>query len=368
MATSLPPLRALRQALHLPPDAPVLRPALWIGAAALAVLGAYGAAAGWFSPQRLSPRRIINTFNANFGEHPGYRRNHAKGVCVLGYFEGNGSASSLSTAAVFGTTRTPVVGRFAVPGGNPGIADGSVPVRSMALQFSSPGGEQWRMGMNNAALFTVNTPQAFYQQLIATRPDPATGKPDPARVKAFYAAHPESAAALAWGKSHPPSTGLGNGTYYSINAFELIDAHGEKHAVRWAMQPEQPYAALGKPAPTDPDFLSHDLQQQLQQGPLRWHLILTLAAPGDPTNDATRAWPADRPTVDAGTLTLQNSAPQADGPCRDINFDPTILPHGVALSDDPLLAARQGAYSRSFNLRTHEEAAAQTPAARKVNP
>ncbi len=148
----------------------------------------------------------------------------------------------------------------------------------------------------------------------------------------------------------------------------MIDAHGQRHAVRWAMQPEQAYQALSKPAPKDADFLSHDLQQQLQQGPLRWHLILTLAAPGDPTNDATKAWPADRPTVDAGTLTLQSSAQQADGPCRDINFDPTILPHGVTVSDDPLLAARQGAYSRSFNLRTHEEAAAHAAPTRKVTP
>ncbi|GAB7126179.1 catalase family peroxidase [Silvimonas sp. JCM 19000] len=368
MATTFPPLRALRQALHVPPDAPLLRPLLWIGAAGVAVLGAYGAASGWFSPDRLSPRRIISTFNANFGEHPGFRRNHAKGVCVLGYFDGNGSASSLSTAALFGAARTPVIGRFAVPGGNPGIADGSVPVRSMALQFTLPGGEQWRMGMNNTAVFAVNTPQGFYQQLLATRPDPATGKPDPAKVAAFYAAHPETAAVRAWSKAHPPSSGLGNGTYYSINAFELIDAHGQRHAVRWAMQPEQAYQALSKPAPKDADFLSHDLQQQLQQGPLRWHLILTLAAPGDPTNDATKAWPADRPTVDAGTLTLQSSAQQADGPCRDINFDPTILPHGVTVSDDPLLAARQGAYSRSFNLRTHEEAAAHAAPTRKVTP
>lgn len=367
MASSFPPFQLIRRILALPEDTPVLLPLICIAAAAAAVLGTYGAAAGWFDPQRLSPARIVSTFNSNFGQHPGLRRNHAKGVCVIGSFESNGTAASVSEASVFAPGRTPVIGRFAVPGGNPSIADGSIPVRSMALLFQLPGGEQWRTGMNNVPVFSVNTPQGFYQQLLATRPDPATGKPDPAKIKAFYAAHPETAAALAWGKSHPPASEWGNGTYYSINAFELIDRHGEAHAVRWAMQPEQAYVPLGKPAPADPDFLSHDLQARLRQGPLRWHLILSLAAPSDPTNDATRAWPADRPTIDAGTLTLDSAVSQGDGPCRDVNFDPTILPKGMRISDDPLLAARQGAYSRSFNLRTHEEAAAHIANAQGAN-
>jgi catalase len=47
---------------------------------------------------------------------------------------------------------------------------------------------------------------------------------------------------------------------------------------------------------------------------------------------------------------------EADGPCRDINFDPTILPSGITTSDDPFPAARSAAYSRSYNSRTAEAA------------
>ena len=161
MASSFPPFRLIRRALGLPGTAPVLAPLLWIAGASLALIGAYGAAAGWLSPQRLSPARIAQAFNADFGQHPGLRRNHAKGICVLGYFEGSGAAASLSDASVFGTARTPVIGRFALPGGNPGIADSSVPVRSMALLFQLPGGEQWRTGMNSVGVFAVNSAQAF---------------------------------------------------------------------------------------------------------------------------------------------------------------------------------------------------------------
>jgi catalase len=42
------------------------------------------------------------------------------------------------------------------------------------------------------------------------------------------------------------------------------------------------------------------------------------------------------------------------GACRDVNFDPLVLPAGIAASDDPLLSARSAAYSRSFTRREGE--------------
>ena len=50
-------------------------------------------AGGWFTPHELTPAAIINTFEYVNGVHPGFRRNHAKGVCVTGYFESNGSGT-----------------------------------------------------------------------------------------------------------------------------------------------------------------------------------------------------------------------------------------------------------------------------------
>jgi catalase len=346
----------LRRALGVPGDAPFAGPLLLIAGVGLALTGAYGYAAGWLSPSRLSPTQVTTAFNRNFGAHPGFRRNHAKGICVIGHFDGNGKAEPFSEATVFGARSTPVIGRFAIPGGNPEIADANSPVRSMALLFQLPNGEQWRTGMNNTPMFAVKDPQGFYQQLLASRPDPATGKPDPARMKAFFDAHPETAAFRRWVAAHPPSSSLANGAYYSINAFKLIGAGGAERYVRWAMVPENAYAPVAAPPPKDPGFLEQDLVQRLQQGPLRWHLMLTLAQPGDATDDATQSWPADRTVIDAGALTLERAVTQDDGPCRDVNFDPLVLPRGIAPSNDPLLAARSGAYSKSFNLRTREEA------------
>jgi hypothetical protein len=48
----------------------------------------------------------------------------------------------------------------------------------------------------------------------------------------------------------------------------------------------------------------------------------------------------------------------------DINFDPLVLPAGVAPSDDPLLSARSAVYSQSFTRRAGEtkQPSAITPA------
>jgi catalase len=81
---------------------------------------------------------------------------------------------------------------------------------------------------------------------------------------------------------------------------------------------------------------------------------VTLAKPGDPSNDATKVWPDDREHIDIGTLIVRQAQDEADGPCRDYNYDPTVLPVGIEVPDDPLLPARSSAYARSFDLRTAE--------------
>ena len=65
-------------------------------------------------------------------------------------------------------------------------------------------------------------------------------------------------------------------------------------------------------------------------------------------------WPADRETVDAGTLTVVALESEAAGHCRDVNFDPLMLPRGIAPSDDPLLRARSAAYAISHARRASE--------------
>jgi catalase len=154
-------------------------------------------------------------------------------------------------------------------------------------------------------------------------------------------------------KTAKPSASYTTEIYNSVNAFVLVSADGKRQAVRWSVVPQN-LDSLQAPTPQEKDFLEKDLVSKLAAGPLRFNLVLTLANPGDPTNDASKAWPSDRKTVDAGVLTLDKSQPQLTGDCRDINYDPLVLPSGIEGSDDPLLAARSAAYAASYERRTRE--------------
>ncbi len=324
-----------------------------IGGGLAALAGTFAYAAGWIGTQPLTPQRIIGTFEAQAGQHPGYRKNHAKGLCVSGQFLGNGQAATLSTARVFSQARVPVIGRFAIGGANPFAPDTAVPTRSLALELRSDDGQVWRTGMNNPPVLAVSTAQGFYDQVLAGTPDPATGKPDPARQQAFFAAHPESAAWRQWAASYKASNSFANTAYNSINAFVLVNADGKRQPVRWQLVPQTPFQPLPGQV-SDPQFLQHDLQQRLALGPLRWTLRLTLAEPGDAVDDPAKPWPAERRSVDAGTLVLEQVDGPEQGACRDLNFDPLILPSGIQASADPILAARSAAYAVSFDRRSRE--------------
>jgi catalase len=107
----------------------------------------------------------------------------------------------------------------------------------------------------------------------------------------------------------------------------------------------------------DPDFLAFGFATLLEQGPVRWHLIITLAEPGDVTTDATVRWPEGRRQIDAGTLVIDRQQSQVEGACRDVDFNPLELPAGIGPSDDPLLMAREAAYAESHRRRVEEERA-----------
>ncbi len=324
-----------------------------IGVLLLGVVGAFLYLGGWLSPQKLTPARFVDEFERGSGIHSGFRRNHAKGVCVRGFFESNGQGVRLSKAVIFQSGRVPVIGRFSLGGGDPNATDDLSNVRGLGLQFSLPDGEQWRTAMVNLPVFPFKDPQAFYDNMVASQRDPNTHQPDPAKLTAFIASHPETARAIGIIKSHAPSSGFDNAAFYGLNAFRLVNADGTSTYVRWTLTPVQPYeAATG--TSQDNNFLFDGLIASIHQHPLQWHLIITVAQPGDPTDSATIPWPEGREQVDVGTLTLDSVESEETSPARDINFDPLVLPAGISPSNDPLLSARSAIYSRSFTRRAGE--------------
>jgi catalase len=337
---------------HQPPARSVFGSLVLISAVVCASAAAFAYTAGWFTPQRLTPDKMVDAFTPPGGVPLGHRKNHAKGICFTGTFEANGAGSALSRAQVFTRGQYPALGRFNLATNNPDAPDATVRVRGFGLRISTPDGQQWRMAMIDAPFFAVSTPQAFYELLLAS------GSKDPNAMKTFAGAHPEIAAFGAWAKSAPWTGSYAEERFNSLDSFIFTDNSGAEHAVRWSLVPAaQPVPVSPTDlAKRDPDFLEQEITQRVQGGPQHWTLAVTVANPGDPTADPTKAWPADRRTVDVGTLTVQQIEAEPDGPCRDINFDPTVLPTGIRTSDDPFPAARSSAYAKSYDRRTAEAA------------
>ena len=321
----------------------------------IAVVIAGGAAAfaytaGWFSPQRLTPKKIVNALAPPTGAALGYRRNHAKGICFTGVFEANGAGAALSKAQVFTSGRYPALGRFNLATADPNAPDATVRVRGIGLRISTPDGQEWRSAMIDPPFFAVSTPRAFYELLLASK------SKDPNAMKTFAGAHPEIAAFGAWAKSAPWTGSYAEERFNSLDSFVFTDSAGTENTVRWSLLPAaQPVAV----SPADlakrgPDFLEQEIAERVRGGPLRWTMVVNVANPDDPTADPSKAWPKDRRAVEVGTLIVQQIEAERDGPCRDINFDPTVLPSGMRTSDDPFPAARSAAYARSYDLRTAE--------------
>ena len=77
-----------------------------IGVALAAVAGTFAYLGGWLTPSELTPARFADTFEQIDGTNPGFRRNHAKGVGVSGFFESNGNGVAFRSMAASPTRPT----------------------------------------------------------------------------------------------------------------------------------------------------------------------------------------------------------------------------------------------------------------------
>jgi catalase len=312
--------------------------------------GAFAYTAGWLSPTRLTPIKIVDSLAPPGGPFLGHRRNHAKGVCFTGVFESNGNGVELSSAKVFTRGEYAALGRFSLATADANASDSSVRVRGLGLQLSTPDGEVWRSAMIDPPVFPVSTPEGFYELQLAEH------SKDPNAMKAFVAAHPEFAPFAEWAKTAPWTASYAEESYNGLNSFVFINGSGAELAVRWSLVPQARPAPITQEdlAKLGPNHLAQEIAERVAEAPQRWTMVVTVADPGDPTADPSKAWPPGRLAVEVGTLVVQRIEGERDGPCRDINFDPTILPNGLHVSDDPLPAARSAAYARSYDLRTSE--------------
>ncbi|MER7179683.1 catalase family peroxidase [Streptomyces hyaluromycini] len=295
---------------------------------------------------------VVDSMERMSGRHPGQRRSSARGAAFRATFAPTGAAAALTTAAHLQTRPVPATVRFSNSEGNPHTPDTAPVTRGMATRFHLHDGSDTDLIALTVPRFVAATPREFLELTEALRPDPVTHQPDPARVHAFVGAHPHLAEAVA--QQPPVPVSYASAAYWAIHAFVWVDAAGTRQAVRYRWEPEAGRLGLtaDEAATRTAHYLTDELHQRLEQGPVEFVLRVQLADPDDPTHDPSTVWPDHRREIIAGRLEITAPADDQDHWDKQA-FNPTRVTTGIQLSDDPVLAFRAHAYAESHLRRSH---------------
>jgi len=293
-------------------------------------------------------QQVFDTMVQLPGNKPGHRLVHAKGIVSQGTFAPSKDAAAVSRAGHFNGATVPVIIRFSDDAPDPGIADSSPDSApfGMAIRFKLPDGKETDIVAFSHNGFPVGTGEDFLslqKAIVATDPT----KPHPWPVEVFLSTRPRALKFVQDPKPTPVS--FATEAFFGTNAWVFINQQGVKQAGRYQILPVagQHYMSDAEGKTKTPNFLIEELKTHLAQEPVKFRLLLQLPNPGDATNDASIVWPADRKTIDLGTITITTVDPDSDAASKALAFDPARLTDGIELSDDPLPALRSRVYRLS---------------------
>jgi catalase len=284
-------------------------------------------------------------FEKIFGEHPGFRPAHAKGLMLTGTFTPAPGATKLSKAAHITRPSTLVTVRFSNSTGVPLIPDPdpNASPRGMAIRFNLAEHVHTDIVSHSTDGFPTRTGAEFLELLRAlASSDPANLAGSP--LEAFLGTHPAALAFIQAPKPNPVS--FATESYFAVTAMRFINAEGAARYGRYRILPELGNAFLddatakAKPA----NYLFDEIAERVGKGPANFKILVQVANDGDIVDDATKHWPEDRELVELGTISLNAVVAENDKEQKQIIFDPIPRLEGIEPSDDPLLELRAAIY------------------------
>jgi catalase len=300
-----------------------------------------------------APDLVAAVHRAEGGIFETFRAAHAFGRIYAGRFTATPIAKTLSRAAHFQGTPVRVTARLSGKSGDPSKAP--LNIVAMATKFYLPDGTVTDLIAITLPAFFARTPEEFLAFAESEVPDPATGKPDLAKLKAFAAGHPNAARVFQLLLSQPALVSFAQVSYRPLHAFYFENAAGDGHWARYNWEPEagvagQPIEELAK---QPHDYLYEEFEGRLSSGPVAFRLELELAQEGDPVDDPSAMWPEGRERVVVGRLELNRRITEAEIGDAVMMHDPTAVTDGIEVSfDDQIIAVRRGAYLTSVAERT----------------
>jgi catalase len=315
-------------------------------------------------PERV--QKVLGAMEKYMNNVSGYKRGHARGVAFHGHFEATPEVARLTTAEHLQGERIECVVRVSNGGSSPYLADKETAKRGntlgLAVRFELPSGDHSNWTALNTPAFPPRTPDDFAAMVSAQRAELPGKQPNPLRLLAFLAPRPFAIAGIKAAATLPPPVSFATARFNGFHAYWLIRADGHRQAFRFRWLPLAGEAAID---PADdvnlpPQYLVSEIKQRVARSPVAWRLVLQLAEPGDSTDDLTKLWPESRPLVVAGQLVIDREHEDPDLVDTWV-FDPTRMPPGIELSDDPILHFRSEAYAESHRRRTSEQRPAILP-------
>ena len=290
-------------------------------------------------------RDLLAQFEKIFGDHPGFRPAHAKGLLLTGTFTPAPGAAKLSKAAHITRPSTPVTVRFSNSTGVPVIPDPdpNASPRGLAIRFNLAEHVHTDIVSHSTDGFPTHTGAEFLEFLRAiASSDPANLKGSP--LEAFLGTHPAALAFIQTPKPNPVS--FATESYFAVTAMRFINAEGVARYGRYRILPElgnaflDDAAAKAKPA----NYLFDEIAERVGKGPVSFKILVQVAGDGDIVDDATKHWPEDRELVELGTISLDAVVAENEKEQKQIIFDPIPRLEGIEPSDDPLLELRAAVY------------------------
>ena len=291
-------------------------------------------------------REVLQAFDAvNGGVHPGFRPAHAKGILLSGTFTPAPGATSLTCAPHLQRASTPVSVRFSDFAGIPAVPDNdpNASPRGIAIRFHLDGDAYTDIVGHSVDGFPARTAEeliGFLRAVAASGPN--ASKPPP--IESYLAAHPAALEFVQVPKPFPSS--FARESFFAVNAYKFTNQAGISRFGRYRIRPKDggdylsAEAAAAKPA----NYLIDEIKERVAKGPVKMHMVVQLAEPGDVVDNSTIHWPANRPQQEFGTIELTSVTPNNEAAQRDLITDPVPKVDGIDLSGDPLTEPRSAAY------------------------
>ncbi len=218
----------------------------------------------------------------------------------------------------------------------------------MAVKFHLPDGTETDLVTHSYNGFPTKSADEQRQFFIAVGSS-GPGTPSPTPLEKFFTTHPAAKTFLT--TQDPPPVSYGTTVYFGVNSFKFTNAAGHATFGRYQLVPEagRQYLSKAEAAKAMPEYLTQEIGQRVAHGPVRFKLVLQVAAAGDKIDDPSVAWSDNNERIGLGTLAVTALVPDSESTDRG----PAVPTRGVAgwhrvsRSDDSVFATRRTRFRTS---------------------